>query len=112
MKWTDELVLDFARVNTLGGYGDYKGCKSIQAKLQRFKKLQQEKEPSMKATEDHSLIIENLIDKINISRIESRMVDAALNEITDFYEDEELTKEQREKVDVEIRKFVFDNVNP
>ncbi len=57
-------------------------------------------------------LVEKLIDKINISRIESRMVDAALNEITDFYEDEELTKEEREEVDAEIRKFVFDNVNP
>ena len=112
MKWTDDLVIEFARATTQGGYGDYYGCKSIHSKLQRFKELHPEKEPRMKDTSDHDHLIEYLTNKINLSRIESRMVDAALNEITDFYEDEELTKEQRANVEVEIRKYVFDNVNP
>ena len=36
-EWTDELVLQFAKVTTQGGYGEYRGCKSVQSKLERFK---------------------------------------------------------------------------
>lgn len=36
-KWTDELVKEFAIVCTQGAYGDYRGCKKIEDKLNRFK---------------------------------------------------------------------------
>ena len=39
MKWTDELVMKFAKVFTEGPYGNYEGCKTMEAKLQRFKQL-------------------------------------------------------------------------
>jgi len=37
MVWTDELVMEFARVYSAGAYGQYTGCKTIKAKLNRFK---------------------------------------------------------------------------
>ena len=37
--WTDELALEFAKVSTLGAYGDYEGCKSASSKLRMFKKI-------------------------------------------------------------------------
>ena len=40
MKWTDEAVIEFARVASEGSnWGDYKGLRSIGSKLQRFKAL-------------------------------------------------------------------------
>lgn len=42
-KWTDKLVLDFAKVAMSGQYGEYKGKKSIREKLKHFKKLCNEK---------------------------------------------------------------------
>ena len=42
--WTTQKVLEFARISTLGPYGDYKGCKSLEAKLNRFIELNEEKE--------------------------------------------------------------------
>ncbi len=57
MIWTDELVIEFARANTQGGYGDYNGCKTIHAKLQRFKELHSKrkmvKETRVEYTEDY-----------------------------------------------------------
>lgn len=44
MKWTDEMVIEFARVASEGSnWGDYKGLRSIGSKLQRFKALHEKK---------------------------------------------------------------------
>ena len=37
--WTDERVLEFAKTSTAGSYGKYKGCKSLEEKMERFKSL-------------------------------------------------------------------------
>lgn len=42
-KWNDNLVKEFCRVYSAGPWGQYKGCKTIETKLQRFKQLKQEK---------------------------------------------------------------------
>ena len=39
MEWTDELVLEFARINCQGPYGCYRGCNTIHKKLAKFKEL-------------------------------------------------------------------------
>ncbi len=39
-KWTDEKVKEFCRVYTIGGYtDDYKDCKTIEKKMNKFKVL-------------------------------------------------------------------------
>jgi hypothetical protein len=35
--WTDKNMLEFARVASGGSYGDYKGCKSLESKLKKYK---------------------------------------------------------------------------
>ena len=37
--WTDQAVLEFTKIACGGTYGDYKNCKSLEAKLNRFKEL-------------------------------------------------------------------------
>ena len=37
MPWTDKDMLEFARVASGGSYGDYKGCKSLESKLKKYK---------------------------------------------------------------------------
>ena len=37
--WTDELVMEFFKVATMGSYGDYKGLRKLDDKLGRFKEL-------------------------------------------------------------------------
>jgi hypothetical protein len=41
MKWTDNDMVQFAKICSQGSYGDYRGCKSSKQKLQRYKELQQ-----------------------------------------------------------------------
>lgn len=36
-QWTDKDMLEFARIASGGSYGDYKGCKSLQSKLKKYK---------------------------------------------------------------------------
>lgn len=43
-KWTDELVIEFAKLSTLGSYGIFDGMKSIGDKLEQFKKVNAEKQ--------------------------------------------------------------------
>ena len=38
-EWTDDLVKEFARVYSLGSYGEYRGLKKLDDKLERFKEL-------------------------------------------------------------------------
>jgi hypothetical protein len=38
-KWTDQDMIDFAKVAMKGQYGDYDGCKSTEDKFNRFKEL-------------------------------------------------------------------------
>ncbi|MBP01298.1 MAG: hypothetical protein CMM25_00600 [Rhodospirillaceae bacterium] len=40
--WSDKDMLDFARISTQGHYGDYSGCRTIESKLSRYKKIQKE----------------------------------------------------------------------
>ena len=40
-KWTDALVMEFARIFTEGPYGQYEGCRSMESKLERFKMLRE-----------------------------------------------------------------------
>lgn len=44
LKWTDEDMLIFAKINTEGSYGDYRGCKTLISKLNKYKELCQKKE--------------------------------------------------------------------
>jgi hypothetical protein len=39
MNWTDEKVKEFAKICSLGQYGDYENCGTIDKKLERFKEL-------------------------------------------------------------------------
>ena len=40
MNWTDEKVKEFCKIYTSGKYWDgYEGCKTIDQKLEQFKKL-------------------------------------------------------------------------
>ncbi len=39
IKYTETDMLSFARVSTEGPYGNYKNCKSIESKLERYNKL-------------------------------------------------------------------------
>ena len=41
--WTDELVLEFAKISMKGPYGSYKGCKSTEQKLIKFKQVEHNK---------------------------------------------------------------------
>ena len=36
-QWTDKDMLEFARIASAGSYGDYRGCKSLQSKLKKYK---------------------------------------------------------------------------
>jgi len=39
LEWTDKDMLTFARIASEGAYGEYKGCKSLESKLLRYKQL-------------------------------------------------------------------------
>ena len=39
MTWSNRDMLQFARVATEGAYGDYRGCKSLESKLIKYKEL-------------------------------------------------------------------------
>lgn len=39
IEWTDEDILLFATIATQGAYGDYRGCKTLISKLNKYKKL-------------------------------------------------------------------------
>ena len=43
MKWTDKKVKEFVKIATLGSWGDYSGCISLDSKMKKFKKLNGEK---------------------------------------------------------------------
>jgi hypothetical protein len=38
-EWTDELAMEFAKVAAGGSYGDYKHCKKMSQKLDKFKQI-------------------------------------------------------------------------
>jgi len=42
-KWTDELVLEFAKLSTMGSYGIFEDTKGIEDKLNKFKAHQEQK---------------------------------------------------------------------
>jgi hypothetical protein len=39
MKWTNKDMLEFARVASEGAYGNYRGCKTLISKLNKYKEL-------------------------------------------------------------------------
>lgn len=41
-KWNDELVLEFAKLSTIGSYGIFEGMKSIEDKLTKFKAVKEQ----------------------------------------------------------------------
>jgi hypothetical protein len=41
-QWNDKDMLEFARIASEGSYGDYKGCKSLQSKLKKYKLMSKE----------------------------------------------------------------------
>jgi len=43
LEWTNKDMLTFARIASEGPYGEYKGCKSLESKLIRYKELNQNK---------------------------------------------------------------------
>ena len=42
-KWNDELVLEFAKLHTMGSYGIFEDTRSIEDKLNKFKAHQEQK---------------------------------------------------------------------
>ena len=43
MKWTDKKVKEFVKIATLGSWGVYCGCISLDSKMKKFKKLEEKK---------------------------------------------------------------------
>jgi len=43
LLWSNEDMLSFARIASEGSYGKYKGCKSLESKLIRYKQLKTNK---------------------------------------------------------------------
>ena len=41
-QWNDKDMLEFARVASGGSYGDYKGCKSLESKLKKYKLMSED----------------------------------------------------------------------
>lgn len=39
MEWTDKNMLEFARIASKGAYENYRGCKTLISKLNRYKQL-------------------------------------------------------------------------
>jgi len=39
LEWNDKDMIAFARIASEGAYGKYKGCKSLESKLFRYKQL-------------------------------------------------------------------------
>jgi len=50
--WTDERALEFARVASGGAYGEFKGCNSLESKLERYKELKNSED---KVREGHAI---------------------------------------------------------
>lgn len=42
--WNDKDMLNFARIASEGPYGKYSGCKSLESKLIRYRKLNQKED--------------------------------------------------------------------
>ena len=38
MEWSNRDMLQFAKVATEGAYGDYRGCKSLESKLIKYRR--------------------------------------------------------------------------
>ena len=43
-NWNDAVVIEFAKATTKGAYGNYKGCKTVESKLERFKLIDRAKD--------------------------------------------------------------------
>ena len=57
MEWTDEDMLLFAKIATEGSYGNYRGCKTLLSKLDKYKKL--ENMVNQKSVDSYSKLIED-----------------------------------------------------
>ena len=44
LVWNDKDMLAFARIASEGAYGEYRGCKLLESKLIRYKKLNQKQD--------------------------------------------------------------------
>ena len=60
-QWTDKDMLEFARIASGGSYGDYKGCKSLQSKLKKYKLMSEDlnKHRQVKSVDSNSMIRKN-----------------------------------------------------
>ena len=60
-QWTDKNMLEFARIASGGSYGDYKGCKSLQSKLKKYKLMSKNlnKHRQVKSVDSNSMIRKN-----------------------------------------------------
>ena len=60
-QWTDKNMLEFARIASGGSYGDYKGCKSLQSKLKKYKLMSKNlnKHRQVKGVDSNSMIRKN-----------------------------------------------------
>jgi len=77
-QWTDKDMLEFARIASGGSYGDYKGCKSLQSKLKRYKLMNKTKK------------VRVLVDVYYSRSTEFEMnapIDASEEEVIDYVED-------------------------
>jgi len=56
-QWTDKDMLEFARIASGGSYGDYKGCKSLQSKLKKYKLMSKDlnKHRQVKSVDSNSI---------------------------------------------------------
>tara|TARA_B100000900_G_scaffold301344_1_gene259927 strand:- start:251 stop:547 length:297 start_codon:yes stop_codon:yes gene_type:complete len=56
-------MLEFARVASGGSYGDYKGCKSLQSKLEKYKLMTKDlnKHRQVKSVDSNSIIPANRV---------------------------------------------------
>lgn len=74
-KWTDEDVKEFCRVYTIGGYtDDYKDCKTIEKKMNKFKILKKIMEKKLSKLD----IVKHLKDITDIEDIKVQVNDLAI----------------------------------
>lgn len=64
-SWTDKDMLEFARIASGGPYGDYKGCKSLQSKLKKYKIMSKE---TVKKYSVELRFVEMEVDKDSIEK--------------------------------------------
>ena len=100
-QWTDKDMLEFARVASGGSYGDYKGCKSLQSKLKKYKLMSKElnKHRQVKSVDSNS-IVTGKADKVLPVKLRSRfdMVFEIIDIEKKYPNDADLGKHLRQEI--------------